>query len=118
MIVPALLIVDPLDVDTESPLSPIVCVVPDLGLILSVLNSLIAIETYNECCSANVDLTFEFGISKMAAVTMATAHLAIGEGCHPLLLAMANLVFIILLQHFLSTHFLGIVWTNVDGTLL
>ena len=28
----------------------------------------------------------------MAAVTMATAHLAIGEGCHPLLLAMANLV--------------------------
>ena len=50
------------------------------------------IETYNKCCSANVDLTFEFGISKMAAVTMATAHLAIGEGCHPLLLAIANLV--------------------------
>ena len=50
------------------------------------------IETYNKCCSANVDLTFEFGISKMATVTMATAHLAIGEGCHPLLLAMANLV--------------------------
>ena len=55
------------------------------------------IETYNKCCSANVDLTFEFGISKMAAVTMATAHLAIGEGCHPLLLAMANLVIIIII---------------------
>jgi len=48
VIVPALLIVDPLDVDTESPLSPIVCVVPDLGLILFVLNSLIAIEICNE----------------------------------------------------------------------
>jgi hypothetical protein len=45
---PALLIVDPPDVDTESPLSPIVCVVPDLGLILFVLNSLIAIEICNE----------------------------------------------------------------------
>ena len=55
------------------------------------------IETYNKCCSANVDLTFEFGISKMAAVTMATAHLAIGEGCHPLLLAIANLVIILIL---------------------
>ncbi len=76
------------------------------------------IETYNKCCSANVDLTFEFGISKMAAVTMATAHLAIGEGCHPLLLAMANLVFIIFLPHILSRSFMEIHWTKVDGTPL
>jgi hypothetical protein len=47
VIVPEFVIVDPPDVDTESPLSPIVCVVPDLGLILFVLNSLIAIEIYN-----------------------------------------------------------------------
>jgi hypothetical protein len=47
VIVPALLIVDPLDaIDTVSPLSPIVCVVPDLGLILFVLNSLIVIDIY------------------------------------------------------------------------
>ena len=76
------------------------------------------IETYNKCCSANVDLTFEFGISKMAAVTMATAHLAIGEGCHPLLLAIANLVIFIFLPHILSARVLGIERTNVYGTQL
>ena len=36
---------------------------------------------------ACADVLFDFGISKMAAVV-----LAIGEGCHPLLLAITNLV--------------------------
>ena len=29
-------------------------------------------ETYNICCEANVDFTFQFEISKMAAVAMET----------------------------------------------
>ena len=47
-------------------------------------------ETLQNWQLAWVDALYDFGIFKMAA-----ARLAMGEGCHPLLLAMANLVFLI-----------------------
>ena len=44
-------------------------------------------ETLQKCYQTSVDALYDFGIVKMAA-----AHLVIGGGCHPLLLAITNLV--------------------------
>ena len=41
-------------------------------------------ETYNKCCLAYVELTFEFGIFKMGAVTMETAKISKISKCFKL----------------------------------